>query len=47
LIPPAELAGAEPVMGPIPSLGQHTNTILNEIGFDAPALGDWRQRRVI
>src|SRR4029077_6267223 len=47
LIPPADLAGAEPVMGPIPSLGQHTNAILNEIGFGAVALGDWRQRQVI
>jgi crotonobetainyl-CoA:carnitine CoA-transferase CaiB-like acyl-CoA transferase len=47
LIPPADLAGAEPVMGPIPSLGQHTKAILNEIGFDAPALADWRQRKVI
>ena len=47
LIPPADLADAEPVMGPIPSLGQHTNAILNEIGFDASALKDWRRRGVI
>jgi itaconate CoA-transferase len=47
LIPPADLAGVEPVMGPIPSLGQHTNVILNEIGFDAPTLAGWRQRGVI
>jgi len=47
LIPPADLAGVQPVMGPIPSLGQHTNVILNEIGFDAPTLAGWRQRGVI
>ncbi len=47
LIPPADLEGMEPVMGPIPSLGQHTNLILNEIGFDAPTLAGWRQRGVI
>ncbi len=47
LVPPADLEGMEPVMGPIPSLGQHTSLILNEIGFDAPTLAGWRQRGVI
>ncbi len=47
LVPPAELADVEPVMGPIPSLGEHTNAILNEIGFDAATLAGWRQRGVI
>ena len=47
LIPPADVAGVEPVMGSIPSLGEHTNLILNEIGFDAPTLARWRRRGVI
>src|SRR5436309_2753707 len=47
LVPPADLADVEPVMGPIPSLGEHTNVILNEIGFDAAILAGWRQRGVI
>jgi len=47
LVPPAELADVEPIMGPIPSLGEHTNVILNEIGFDAATLAGWRQRGVI
>ena len=47
LVPPAELADVEPVMGPIPSLGEHTNVILSEIGFDAATLAGWRQRGVI
>ena len=47
LIPPADLESMEPIMGPIPSLGQHTNLILNEIGFDAPTLALWRRRGVI
>ena len=47
LIPPADLEGTETVMGPVPSLGQHTDDILNEIGFDAPTLAAWRQRGVI
>ena len=47
LVPPADLADVEPIMGPIPSLGEHTNVILSEIGFDAATLAGWRQRGVI
>ena len=47
LIPPADVEGAEPVMGPIPDLGQHTDPILNEIGFDAATVAAWRQCGVI
>jgi len=47
LVPPADVADVEPVMGPVPSLGEHTNAILNEIGFDAATLAGWRQRGVI
>lgn len=47
LIPPADLEGVEAVMGAVPSLGQHTDDILNEIGFDAPTMAGWRQRGVI
>jgi itaconate CoA-transferase len=47
LIPPADLAGVEPVMGPVPFLGQHTNFILHEIGFDEQTMDAWRQRGVI
>jgi itaconate CoA-transferase len=37
LLPPVQLAGQTPVMGPVPALGQHTEAIRAE--FD-PALGD-------
>lgn len=47
LIPPADLDGVEAVMGAIPSLGQHTDDILNEIGFDESTVAGWRQRGVI
>jgi len=47
LIPPADIEGVEPVMGPIPSVGQHTDDILNEIGFDAATITGWRERGVI
>jgi crotonobetainyl-CoA:carnitine CoA-transferase CaiB-like acyl-CoA transferase len=47
LIPPVDLEGAEPVMGPVPALGQHTDDILHEIGFDAHIIAGWRERGVI
>lgn len=33
LIPPVEVEGVEPIVGPIPSAGQDTNDILSEIGL--------------
>ena len=47
LIPPVDIEGVEPSMGPIPSVGQHTEDILAEIGFDAPTVSAWRARGVI
>ena len=32
LLPPAEIAGAEPVMGRVPALGEHTAAVLAEFG---------------
>jgi crotonobetainyl-CoA:carnitine CoA-transferase CaiB-like acyl-CoA transferase len=40
LVPPANLDGDEPVMGPIPSPGQHTEKILTELGLSATGQ-DW------
>jgi len=34
LLPPATLEGAEPVMAPIPAVGEHTEGILRELGYD-------------
>ena len=47
LVPPVRLAGVEPVMGPIPALGQHSAAILAELGFDAATIARWQQERVI
>lgn len=33
LIPPATLQGAPPVIGPVPSVGQHTDAVLAELGI--------------
>jgi len=47
LIPPADIEGVEPVMGAIPALGQHTDDVLAELGFDAATVSAWRARGVI
>jgi itaconate CoA-transferase len=47
LIPPADIEGVEPVMGAVPAVGQHTDDILSEIGFDASTIAAWRQQGVV
>ena len=42
LLPPVSIDDVAPVMGPIPALGQHTDAILNELGFDTPTIAQWR-----
>jgi itaconate CoA-transferase len=32
LLPPVEMSGVEPVMGPVPALGEHTAAIRAEFG---------------
>ena len=47
LLPPVRLAGVEPVMDPIPALGQHSAAILAELGLDDDTIARWRRERVI
>lgn len=47
LRPPADLAGTEPVMGPVPAAGQHTDAILRELGRDAGDIAALRASGVI
>ena len=35
--------GAEPVMSPIPNVGEHTDKILAELGYDDDAVATLRQ----
>ena len=40
LLPPATLAGTEPVMAPISEVGEHTERILKELGYDAESVAE-------
>jgi itaconate CoA-transferase len=46
-IPPVRMAGVEPSMGDVPSLGQHTDSILTELGVDGAAIAAWRAEGAI
>ena len=41
-LPPATIGDVEPVMGPIPELGAHTDAILGGLGFDRATIAGWR-----
>jgi itaconate CoA-transferase len=47
LIPPVRMEDVEPVMGAIPALGQHRESILAELGFDAATIKTWEEEGVI
>lgn len=47
LRPPITLDGEEPRMGPIPALGQHTESILSELGLDPERISELRRGGVI
>jgi itaconate CoA-transferase len=47
LRPPLRMEGLDPVMGPVPSLGQHSQSILEELGFDAGTIAAWRKEQMI
>jgi itaconate CoA-transferase len=47
LMPPTAIRGAEPVMGPIPDVGQHSEAILLELGFGNDDIARWRRTGVI
>jgi crotonobetainyl-CoA:carnitine CoA-transferase CaiB-like acyl-CoA transferase len=47
LLPPATVDGKEPVMAPIPGVGEHTEKILAELGYDDDILAALRQSAAI
>jgi itaconate CoA-transferase len=47
LIPPVRIAGVDPIMSAIPGLGQHSEAILAELGFDAGTILEWKSRHVV
>jgi crotonobetainyl-CoA:carnitine CoA-transferase CaiB-like acyl-CoA transferase len=47
LVPPFGIDDVEPRMGPIPDVGEHTDTILGELGYDVATIAKWRRDAVI
>jgi itaconate CoA-transferase len=47
LLPAVQIDGVEAVMGAVPSLGQHTDAILAELGFGAAVIAAWRREGAI
>jgi itaconate CoA-transferase len=45
-VPPFGFADVEPKMGPIPALGEHTDKILTELGFDPDTIAQWRREGI-
>jgi crotonobetainyl-CoA:carnitine CoA-transferase CaiB-like acyl-CoA transferase len=42
LLPPPTIAGYEPPMGAVPGLGEHTDAVLGEVGFNAEEIASLR-----
>ena len=47
LLPPVTMAGGEPRMDAIPTVGQHTDAILRTLGYDDAGIAALRDERVI
>jgi len=47
MIPPVRMEGVEPSMGDVPSLGQHTDAILDELGVARDTIAAWRREGAI
>jgi len=47
LLPPVKIENVDPVLKEVPAVGQHTDAILEELGFDSKTIESWRQTGVI
>ena len=47
LVPPFTFEGMDIPMSAIPSVGEHTDAILAEVGIDAPTAADWRAKGIV
>ena len=47
LLPPFNIEGLDPRMGPVPGLGEHTDAILTELGFAPADVTEWRRARIV
>lgn len=47
LVPPADIEGVEPVMGAVPGLGEHTDSVLGELGYDGATIAAWRTAGIV
>lgn len=47
LLPPPIITGYEPAMGAVPDLGEHTASVLTELGFSDADIGGLRERGAI
>ena len=47
IVPPIDLEGMEPIMGPIPDVGDHTDAILADLGYDPEAIAQLREQGAV
>jgi itaconate CoA-transferase len=47
IVPPVTIDNLSPVLGAVPALGQHTDAILGELGFDPGTIAAWRRDKFI
>jgi formyl-CoA transferase len=47
LLPPADIAGTEPRMLPVPALGEHTDRVLAELGYTPDRIAALRETRAV
>ena len=47
MLPPVTMTGVSPRMDAIPDVGQHTDAILDELGYASDTIGRWRKAGIV